>query len=138
MVTSKPAALEVRRLTAFLHDQSAAHLERITLHRSLHRAPSDGAQRPHQRRRSDTAPHPPGKTKHLIGAALGIDQRQQAVAVGAIEVARLLHVSLPDDDQIAGRLDLFLDVAQLRDLITTVNSTVVAQEDHGGGTIAPE
>ena len=121
-------------------DEAAAKLERILPQLMLVVAPAAGTLargvvfRPQQVQQVGAL-----QSRGMVGAALLVDQEWEGYAGFFTKHARVCRVAKADRRQIDASIAKFLLVcAQLRDMLTAEDSTIMAQEDHGRGLALPE
>ena len=121
-------------------DEAAAELERVLAEAVLAHADGFGALagagvvRPQEVKQVGFL-----KAELAIGDALVINQERERDAGLLAEVAGITHIAQADGGKAGAALpELLLKLAQLRDVLTAEDSTVVSQKDDHGRRISPQ
>jgi hypothetical protein len=79
------------------------------------------------------------QAESLIGLALVIDQKRELDAGFFAEEFGVAHIAQANHREMGALpLELFFEFAQLRDMLSAEDSTVVAEEDQHGGAALPQ
>jgi len=127
------------QITAWRKDENASKLPRIALHGGLPRPISQRTNRvSDQPRRGDLAT-PATKTGSAIRMQIGIHEQKALYPEFFSKRLGEAPIPIPDDHDSDALISPRLHrLTQLRDLLTTEESTKVAQENQNDGSVSPE
>jgi hypothetical protein len=79
------------------------------------------------------------QTESFVGFALVVDEKRELDAGFLAEKFGIAGIAEPNNSEMSTFiLELGFEFAQLRDVLSAKDSTVVAQEDHNGGSALPQ
>lgn len=79
------------------------------------------------------------QAKSFVSFAFVVDEKRELDASFFAEELGIAGIAQPDDSEVSAfLLELGFEFAQLRDVLSAKDSTVVAKEDHDGGSTLPQ